>query len=609
MNGFAPIESYALIGDGRAAALVGRDGSIDWLCLPDFGAPSVFAAILDPDRGGRFELEPSVPYESTRRYLPETNVLETTFATADGRLTVTDALTIGNTGLLPGAEVARRAECVAGTVPLAWRVEPRFDYGARRARFTARSDAHVCESDELTIGFCAWDAGEPEERDGALEGEATLRDGETAVLALASADRAPLLLPTRREVERRIDDTAEAWRRWVAACTYDGPWRDEVARSLLVIGLLTDERTGAIVAAPTTSLPERIGGPKNYDYRFAWVRDSTFCMDALLRHGMRAQAHASYAWLLGAARGTHPRLQPFYSLDGRVPTETEELDLAGYRSSLPVRAGNDASEQTQLGNYGDLLETTWLYVNDGATLDATAGEQIAEVVDLLCELWRSPDSGIWELHEKRHYTESKMASWVCLDRAVKLAERGELPAAHAGRWRDECAAARRFVLERCWSDAQGSLMRAAEGEDVDASALLTARMGLLAPDDPRLLATRETVRRRLRAGEDGHLLYRYSGMEEEEGAFLACSFWAAEAAAGNDEADAAAAIVEGALSHANDVGLMAEQVDPASGELLGNFPQGLSHLAFLNAAASHAEAAGAGTDTRPGTGGAPLSPA
>jgi GH15 family glucan-1,4-alpha-glucosidase len=591
MDDFAPIASYALIGDGRAAALVGRDGSIDWLCLPDFGSPSVFAALLDPARGGRWRLAPSVPYESTRRYLPETNVLETTFATADGRAIVTDALTIGNTGLLPGAEVARRVACIAGAVPLAWRVEPRFGYGARRAQFEERAGGRVCTSGDLTLGLCAWDAGEPAVRDGAVEAEVTLRDGDTAHVALASACGSPLLLPTREEVERRIDDTAAAWRRWVAASRYDGPWRDQVERSLLVVGLLTDERSGAIMAAPTTSLPERVGGPKNYDYRFAWVRDSTFCLDALLRHGLRAQAHASYAWLLGAARSTHPRLQPFYSLDGRVPTDTAELDLAGYRGSRPVRAGNGAVEQTQLGNYGDLLETTWLYVNDGATLDHGAGTQLAQVVDLLCELWRSPDSGIWELPEKRHYTESKMASWVCLDRAVRLAEHGEVPADHLARWRAERAEARRFVLERCWSEEHGSLMRAAAGDDVDASSLLAARMRVLEPSDPRLVGTRTTIRERLAADEAGHLLYRYSGMEDEEGAFLACSFWMAEAAAANGETDEAAAIVEAALSHANDVGLMAEEVDPASGELLGNFPQGLSHLAFLNAAAAHAEVA------------------
>jgi GH15 family glucan-1,4-alpha-glucosidase len=410
-------------------------------------------------------------------------------------------------------------------------------------------------------------------------------------VAVTSAHASPLILQDRGTLDTRIDLTADMWRRWVSGCGYEGPWRDEVERSLLAVKLLVYEPTGAIVAAPTTSLPERVAGKRNYDYRFSWVRDMSFALDAMLRMGLREQAHRSFTWLLRSLSSTHPRVQPIYRLDGRPPSTQQQLGLRGYRGSQPVNAGNEATSQTQLGNYGDLFATTWLYVTAGGTLDADTALRLSQVADLVCELWPVADSGIWELAETRHYTQSKLACWLALDRALELAERGELPAPHADRWRQERDAIRAYAERRCWSESRGAFVRDAGSDELDASNLLIARMEFVAPASAQMLGTIDTVREELGAG--GPLLYRYSGMQDEEGAFVPCSFWMAEALAMAGRTDDACEVVEGMLGYANDLGLMSEEVDPASGDLRGNFPQALSHQAFLNACASVAEA-GAG---------------
>ena len=456
-DGYAGIRDYAAVGDGRTVALIAADGSVDWWCAPRFDSASVFAGILDASNGGRFALAPATPYEVQRRYLPETNVLETTFTTADGVVRVTDALNLETGATLPWRELARRVEGVSGSVPMQWHVQPRFGYGQRPTTLQRWDDAAVAVSDDDAMAIFAWDAGEPVISSGAVHGRFTTDAGTRSLLALAAVHAGPRVYLRRREVEQRLDSTASTWTQWAQGIRHDGPWRDAVVRSALALQLLMVSASGAIVAAPTTSLPEHVGGSRNYDYRYMWVRDSSFALDAFLRIGLRAHAHASLTWLLHATAHTSPRLQPIYGIEGepRVPDGT--LPLHGYRGSDPVRVGNSSASQIQLGNYGDLLETTWLYVRDGHRLDPETGARMADIADLVCDIWHNDDGGIWELSSKqRPYTISKMACWAALDRTCKLVDAHQLPDRHTGRWRTEAAAIRAYIENNCWSQRKHS---------------------------------------------------------------------------------------------------------------------------------------------------------
>lgn len=596
VDGYSPIAAYAAIGDGRTIALVAEDGSIDWLPIPGLDDPTVFGALLDPEKSGCFELAPLEACEVSRSYEKDTNVLETTFTTTAGVVTVTDALNLQDGGELSWVELARSVRAVRGTVRMRYRIRPRFDFGLDRTELTRREDVLIAEQDDRIMAFRCWDAGDPVHSSGEIAGEFEAREGCEALLVCVFAHGQPIPLPPRREIEIRSKRTADAWRRWIDFHSYDGPWREAVARSLLALKLLIDAHRGAIIAAPTTSLPEWIGSDRNYDYRFAWVRDTAFVLDALGAVGYREQVHASLSYILSATKATHPRLEPFYSIDGGVPREQVELPLAGYRGSQPVHKGNSAEGQLQLGCYGNLLETIELYVRHGNMLDEDTRVRLGEVADHVCRVWRNEDSGIWELFDLRHYTLSKMHCWVALDRAIRLAEQGEAPDDRIDAWREEAARIHDWVDANCWSEHKRSYTFHAGTEDLDAGVLLAARTGYLKSDDPRLRSTVQAIRTELSAGGPaeleggGPLLYRYSGQHDVEGAFLACSFWLVEALARMGDLDEARKSMDALLSLSNDVGLFAEEIDPASGELLGNFPQGLTHLALVNAAVAYAEA-------------------
>jgi GH15 family glucan-1,4-alpha-glucosidase len=390
-------------------------------------------------------------------------------------------------------------------------------------------------------------------------------------------------------VEARLEATCAVWERWLGMWNYDGPWEEEVARSALALKLLIYAPEGSIAAAPTTSLPEVVGGDKNYDYRYAWVRDSAFTLDALMRLGLPEQVQQSFAWLLRAVRETAPDLRPFYDLAGGVPTRRESLDhLRGYRDSRPVRYGNAAASQLQLGSWGDLLETADLYVSQGNVLDEDTGEILANCVDRASVLWGDEDSGMWELDEKRHYTSSKVAVWMALDRALDIVERGQMPDDHASRWREQRDRLHDWIERNAWSDELGAYRGWAGEDSLDAGVLRAVRMGY--PARERLGSTVDAILERLDAGPG--LLYRTSEHVGREGAFVACSFWLVEALARLGRVDEAAETMEQVLGYANDLGLLSEEVDPGSGELLGNFPQGLSHLALINAAGAIQDASG-----------------
>jgi GH15 family glucan-1,4-alpha-glucosidase len=582
---YTPLRDYAAIGDGRTAALVGRDGSIDWLCLPDLDSPSVFAAILDNQRGGCFALAPDVPYEATRAYVPGANVLETTFSTAVGTVRVTDGMAVSTTGLAPNRELTRRIEGLAGSVPFRWRVEPRFHYGTGRTCIEPRSGVPVATFGREALAVCSWSAGEPECTEAWVGGHFEAEAGDTAAIALAAAHQEPAVFPSRGEVERRLDETVDFWKTWSSRRRYVGPWQEAVLRSALALKLLIFAPSGAIAAAPTSSLPESIGGDRNWDYRFSWVRDSAFTLSALLQIGCPAEADAFLWWLMHASQLTHPKLRVLYGLTGGASAKEETLPLDGYRHSRPVRIGNAAAGQRQLDVYGELFQTAWIYVRGGNVLDRDFGRRLAETADLVCAIWRQPDSGIWEVRsEPAHFTQSKMSCSVALDRAVQLADRGEIPSRHVQRWRLEAATIRDYVETQCWSEDKRSYVRFAGGDELDASLLLSGLMGYDDARGERLAATVDAVWRELGSGP---LLYRYSGedgLEGSEGFFLACSFWLVEALARRGRLDEAAEALEALLALANDVGLYAEELEPNSGEFLGNFPQGLVHLALISAA-------------------------
>jgi GH15 family glucan-1,4-alpha-glucosidase len=585
IGGYAPISAYAAIGDGRTVALVARDGAIDWLATPELDSPSVFGAVLDAERGGCFALAPQEPSTVERRYLPDTNVLETVFTTDRGAVRVTDAMTVPDGGLGPLRELSRRVEGLAGSVPMSWSVEPRFGYAAASVRLGWRAGAPVATAGGDALAVCSFGAGAPALDGGVIRGRFDAREGTRALVAICAAHREPLVIPTRDELESRLDATVAVWRRWSRELTYAGPWRDAVIRSALALKLLVHAPSGALAAAATTSLPEEVGGERNWDYRYSWVRDSAFMLNALLGLSRAPEARAYFWWLMHASQLTHPRLRVLYRLDGGARAPERVLALDGYRGSRPVRAGNAAAGQRQLDTYGELLQTAWLYAISGHRIDRDIARRLAEVADLVCRIWREPDAGIWEVRSaERHFTQSKMMCWIALDRACALAGRGLIPGRRAERWRREAQAIREFVEARCISEDTATYVRSAGSDELDASLLLGVLFSYGDPASDRWAATIEAVRSELTSGP---FVRRYSGedgLAGSEGAFLACSFWLAESLARIGRLEDAVALMDDLVALANDVGLFAEEIEPATGDFLGNVPQGLSHLALISAA-------------------------
>jgi GH15 family glucan-1,4-alpha-glucosidase len=586
IDGYAPIRDYAVIGDGRTAALVALDGSVDWLCLPNVDSEAVFSRILDAEQGGCFELAPDAPFESERHYEADSNVLVTTFRTGSGTVRVTDALLLTDMPrLAPLRELSRKVDGLSGSVPMRWRVEPRFGFASRRARFGWRHGRAFVDCGHDALAVSLWNAGEAEQRGAGFEGRFELATGESAFLDVSATNREPAFLPSRDFVERALERTRRFWPEWSRRAAYDGPWGDEVRRGALVLKLLVFAPSGAIVAAPTTSLPEWIGGSRNWDYRYSWIRDASWTLDALLRLGYHEEAHAYFWWLMHASRLTQPRLQVLYCVDGSDRAPERALGhLDGYRHSPPVRVGNDAADQVQLDVYGSILQTVWLYVKEGGRLDKDTGKEIAKIADYVAEVWRRKDAGIWEVRsEPAHFTQSKGLCWVALDRACALAERGAIPDRRES-WRRKADEIKAFVEEHSWDAGRGTFVRAPDRRELDASLLTLSLLGFDDPAAERIRGTVDAIRRELATGP---LVCRYrgeDGVAGEEGAFLTCSFWLADALARDGRLNEAVELMDELVGLSNDVGLFSEELDPTGGEFLGNFPQGLTHLALVNAA-------------------------
>ena len=586
---YPPIRDYAAVGDGRTVALIDRTGSVDWLCLPDLDSPSVFAALLDRDRGGFFGLRPTAAFETRRCYLPGSNVLGTTFTTKTGTARLVDALTLAGAGLEPGRELVRQIDGIDGEIEFELVLRPRFDYGRRAPRLFVGDGCGYAVDRSTALALLVWPQAQLAVHSDTITGRVRVGAGERVNVVLASAHGEPLVLPSPGEVERRLELTRDYWRSWAETRIYDGPWRDQVRRSALALKLLVHAPTGAVAAAPTTSLPEQIGGERNWDYRYSWVRDSALTIDAFLTVGCAAEARSFFWWLLHASQISRPRLQVLYRLNGGTRAAEQTLPLAGYRGSAPVRIGNGALAQLQLDLYGNLLQSAWLFAQHGHQLDAETGKRLADTADYVCEIWRREDAGIWEVRsEPKHFTQSKMMCWLALRRALDLAERGAVPSRHTRRWRTELEAIADFVESRCWSKQAQSYSRFAGSDELDASVLLALIFGYSA-DSERAASTVEAIRRELARGP---YVRRYSGddgLSGEEGAFLACSFWLVEALAITGRREEAVALLDRLASLGNDVGLFPEEIDANSGEFLGNFPQGLSHIGLIRAAAALSE--------------------
>ena len=594
---YPPIADYALLSDCHSCALVSTDGSIDWCTFHRFEARPVFGRILDWAKAGFFRIAPLADdYEPTRRYLPGTNVLETTFRTATGTLVLTDFFCFRMP--LPGEDahsahpdhqLIRIARCTEGEVAVKVKLVPRFDYGLTTPRLEmladdlvvvyGGADALVLQS-ELPFGHA--------ERS-ATQGNRTLRAGEEAFVVLTYQlphELEPRRL-TRHEVHARLEETRATWAAWADRCTYDGPYREQVVRSALVLKALTNGPTGSIVAAATTSLPEEIGGERNWDYRFSWLRDSALTLNALFATGYTDEAHAYMAWLKRTTAGRASELQIMYGVGGeRLLPEVELEWLEGYRGSRPVRIGNGAAQQFQLDTFGELLDTAWLYRRHGGEIDEIFWDFLSRVGGVVLEKWREPDQGIWEIRgEPKHFVYSKVMAWVALDRLVKLAEEdgreGEVEAWRAAR--DEI----RELIEAQGVDPEtGAFVQSFGSSSLDASNLMIPIVGFVSHDDPRARATADRIADELSA--DG-FVYRYvtdgvDGLSGEEATFAICSFWLVECLARAGEGERARELFERLLGFCNDVGLLAEEIDPHSGELIGNFPQAFSHLGLIQAA-------------------------
>jgi GH15 family glucan-1,4-alpha-glucosidase len=587
-----PISDYGLIGDMRTAALVGLNGAIDWCCLPRFDSGSVFAALLDPERGGTWAIRPQEEWTSTQRYLPRTNILETTFRTASGVAVLTDFMPVDEDGRPSGAhpEIHRQLRCTRGRVPMTMSFMPRFEYGARTTRLEVlRTGLFATDRTDQVLTLSSAKPYDWTVEQSTATARFVLEKGEERWLVLRYDDD-DVHPADRYESARKLDITAAFWARWAAGVRYSGPFRNMVKRSALVLKLLTHAETGAIIAAPTTSLPETIGGLRNWDYRFVWLRDAAFTLAALDAVGHRREADAFMRFLKKVCRhegGGH--LQIMYGIDGRRDLVERQLDhLTGYRGSRPVRVGNGAVGQLQLDVYGEVLETADIWRRNHEMTEGT-WRVLRGLVDWVSRNWQLPDSSIWEVRgEVRHYVFSKVMSWVALDRG--MADELGLESDAAG-WRAQRDALHAEIMERGWSERHQSFTQAYDDDSLDAAALAIPMVRFLPWNHPRVHGTVRAIARELTSA-DGELVYRYrhsDGLEGEEGAFSICTFWLAQALTMIGERERAERVFRRMLRHANHVGLYSEEIDPLTGEFLGNFPQAFTHIALINCAAALAK--------------------
>ena len=599
---YQPIENYGIIGNMRTVALVGMNGSIDWYCHPQFDSPSIFGAILDDNKGGSFQI--SACGDGVRHkqvYWPSTNVLVTRFLLVDGIAELEDFMPVG----LPADSseyhcIYRRIRCVRGAVRISVSCRPAFDYGRQTHDIQIEANGAIFKSGSLSL---ALSTNVPLSNDGqgGVSAEFVLAQGKSQVFILGDdcADGVPCP-PSEKGAEDLLRGTVKFWHDWLSACTYHGRWREQVQRSALALKLLTFEPTGAIIAAPTASLPEVIGGARNWDYRYTWMRDAAFTVYAFLRIGFRDEAAAFLGWIEDyASRHINPESSGavVFRIEGdtQLPEETLE-HWEGYRGSRPVRIGNAAVSQFQGDIYGELMDAFYLANKYVSPTSYDVWVKVRNRLEWICENWRLPDAGIWEMRNRQeHFVYSKVMNWVALDRGIRLAEKRALPADRA-KWTRERDRIYEEVMTRGWNEKRRAFTQFYGSEDLDASLLIMPLVFFMAPTDPRMISTINAILKNPRDGGlvSDSLVYRYppqpriDGLPGEEGTFNMCSFWLVEALtraglADAEKLDQARLLFERVLGYANHLGLYAEQTGP-QGEALGNFPQAFTHLALISAA-------------------------
>ena len=588
MSDFTPLEHYGLIGNLETCALIDPSGSIDWFPFPHLESPSMFAAILDPDRGGRFQINPTNSFDSIQQYVGRTNVLETTFQTSTGTATITDFMPPAGETDHPKKVLYRKVDCTDGTIELEVDLEPRFDYDRAEITLEPTDKGVRAEgADERAV----------------LEGPISLDihdDHATGTVALEADETAWFLLRCTGTEDADTDpaaalsQTVEFWRDWAhtcpedSECVFGGPWHDLAVRSGLVLKLMTHVETGAIAAAPTTSLPEEIGGIRNWDYRFSWLRDTAFTLQALANLGHTEEAGSYFEWFLDLCQVENPKdIQPLYGLHGESDLTEEEIEeFSGYRNSQPVRIGNDAAGQRQLDIYGEIVLAAYDTSRGDNRLDTEEWESLREIIEYVRKVWDEKDAGIWEVRgDARHFVYSKVMCWAALDRGLALADQRGFEAP-IEEWRQTREEIKETVIERGFDEDLNSFVQSFDGTDtLDATGLLIPIVGFLPFDDPRVQGTIDAIDDRL-ATDDG-LVHRYDGddgLPGEEGAFVLCSFWLIDALVLSGRVNEARERFENILEYVSPLGLLAEEIDAETGIQLGNFPQAFSHIGLINSA-------------------------
>jgi GH15 family glucan-1,4-alpha-glucosidase len=586
---YLPIAEHGLVGDLHSVALVGTNGTIDWFCCPAFDSPSVFGSLLDASRGGSFALAAAVPARTRQFYLPDTNVLMTRFFAEGGVGEIQDFMLLQDPSTAGGQQLIRRVQCVRGRMPFRMRAAPRFNFGSDPHTVSAVQDGVLFTSPELSLYLGSTEPLAIDEDDAVTE--FTLEEGGVAVFSLEQVTSSTeFRVGQKDETLDQLMATVRYWWDWLSASRYRGRWREVVHRSALTLKLLTYAPTGAIVAAPTTSLPEQIGGERNWDYRYVWIRDAAFCVYALLRLGFEDEATAFMNFLTrcaGPDGGPRGPLQVMYGIDGRVDLAERELpDLEGYRGSAPVRVGNGAAGQLQLDIYGELMDSIYLYDKWAQPISSDQWEAIRARTDWVCDNWDQPDEGIWETRGGRQrFLYSRLMCWVAVERAIRMSVHRGLPAdqGHWGRVRDEIYAR---IMEAGWSDERQAFVQHEGSAVLDAAVLMMPLAKFISPTDPKWLSTLDDLGKTLVSDS---LVYRCDpeaspdGLRGQEGTFTVCSFWHVEALARAGRLDEARIYFENMLTYANHVGLYAEQIGQ-TGEQQGNFPQALTHLSLISAA-------------------------